>query len=378
MGSATSRITAKVMGRLRLASQGLLGGPPGESGAFDSVEACVRHMTAMQAQDLASALWAVGQRVPGSKASDVRAALDSGVVVRSWPFRGTLHLVPAKDLRWMLEITSARMVRTMAGRHRELSITAEDVAHCRDIAGELLAEQTGATREQLFEAFEENGQITKAQRGVHLLGTLCLDAWLVQGPMAGTEGKAAGQQLFMPFEEWIPKPRKLGREEGVAELLHRYLRSHGPATLDDFSWWTQIPKTEVKAALGRIKDRVVELEFEETSYWLSPEAAALLDDGVPGSRTLLALPGFDEFLLGYKDRSLVLAPEHAQRVVPGGNGVFKRMIVAGGSVTGTWARSGTGRTAAVVAEPFDPGGLPPAAARSFEVQAAKYLKFMAG
>jgi len=378
MVSVKSRLNAKTMGRLRLAAQGLQGSAPGEPAGFASAEECVRHMTAMQAQDLASALWAVGQRVPGSTASDVRGALDSGTVVRSWPFRGTLHLVPAQDLRWMLEITRGRMVRAVAGRHRELGITADDVAHCRDIAGELLAAGKGVTREQLFEAFEESGQITKAQRGVHLLGTLCLHAWLVQGPLAGSNGKAASQQLLMPFEEWIPESRKLGRDEGISELLHRYFRSHGPATLDDFCWWTQIPKTDAKAALGRIKDQLVELEFEGASYWIPPETASLLDDGVPGARTLLALPGFDEFLLGYKDRSLVLAPQHAQKVVPGGNGVFKRVIVSGGTVVGTWARSGTGRNAGVVPEPFDPEGLPPAAARSFEVQAAKYLKFMAG
>lgn len=375
MASAKIRVSPKVIGRLRLASQGLLGGPPGQA-AFGSVADCVRHMTAMQAQDLPSALWAVGQRVPGSTASDVRAALDAGTVVRSWPFRGTLHLVPAADLRWMLDITSGRIVRTAAGRHRELGITAEDVAHCRDIAGGLLATGKGATREQLFEAFEENGQITKAQRGIHLLWILCQNAWLVQGPMAGSNGKAAGQQLFMPFEEWIPESREPGREDGIAELLLRYLRSHGPATLDDFCWWTQIAKTEAKAALDRIGADVVELEFGGASYWLSPEAAALLDDGVPGARTLLALPGFDEFLLGYKDRGLVLAPEHAQKVVPGGNGVFKRIIVSGGEVTGTWARNGTGAKAVVVPEPFSPDGLQPAAARSFEAQAAKYLNFL--
>ena len=377
MASAKIRVSSKVIGRLRLASQGLLGGPPGQA-ALASVAECVRHMTAMQAQDLASALWAVGQRVPGSTASDVRAALDAGTVVRSWPFRGTLHLVRPQDLRWMLEITRDRMVRGAAGRHRELGITADDITHCRDIAAGLLASQKGATREQLFAAFEEQGQITKAQRGVHLLWSLCLNAWLVQGPMAGSNGKASGQQLFMPFEEWIPESREPGREDGIAELLLRYFRSHGPATLDDFCWWTQIPKSEAKAALGRIGADVVELEFAGASYWLAPEAAALLDDGVPGARTLLALPGFDEFLLGYKDRSLVLAAEHAQKVVPGGNGVFKRIIVSGGEVTGTWARNGTGSKAVVVPEPFSGEDLPPAAARSFEAQAAKYLKFLAG
>ena len=102
----------------------------------------------------------------------------------------------------------------------------------------------------------------------------------------------------------------------------------------------QHPLTEVRAALATVSGELVELEFGGTSYWLSPETAALLDDGVPGQRTVLALPGFDEFVLGYTDRSLVLPPEHAQKIVPGGNGVFKKAIVAGGEVVGTWAAAG--------------------------------------
>ena len=82
----------------------------------------------------------------------------------------------------------------------------------------------------------------------------------------------------------------------------------------------------------------------------------------PGQRSVLLLPGFDEFVLGYQDRSLVLAPEHANKIVPGGNGVFKKTVVAGGEVIGTWARAGTEPGAAVVPELFDdarplgPGG----------------------
>ncbi len=121
----------------------------------------------------------------------------------------------------------------------------------------------------------------------------------------------------------------------------------------------------------------MELEFAGTSYWLSPATAALLDDGVPGQRTVLALPGFDEFLLGYADRSVVLAPEHAEKIVPGGNGMFKKTIVAGGTVIGTWARAPGGRGDGVVPEPFDAvNGLRPAAQKSFELQAAKYRRFV--
>jgi hypothetical protein len=241
----------------------------------------------------------------------------------------------------------------------------------RDAALELVSGGGSATRQQLFEAFEAAGQSTVGQRGIHLLGILCQRAWLVQGPLAGN------QQLIKAFDEWIPKSRELDRAEGIAELVLRYMTSHGPATERDFAWWSSTRVTEVRSALAQVSDQLVELEFEGASYWMSPATAALLDDGVPGQRSLLALPGFDEFLLGYTDRSLVLPPEHAQKVVPGGNGMFKKTIVAGGEVIGTWALKGAGRTAAVVPEPFDTvNGLRPAAQRSFELQAARYLKFL--
>ncbi len=361
---ARIRLSRGIIGRLRLASQGLAGS------GFRSVPAAVRWMTAMQAQDLQSVLWAVGQRVPGSRVGDVRRALDRGEIVRSWPMRGTLHLLAPEDLKWMLAITSDRLIRGMAGRHRELDISARDIDAAAGAALELVSGGAAASRAELFQAFERSGHSTAGQRGIHLLGMMCQRGWLVQGPLAGN------QQLLVAFDDWITESRTLDRAEGTAEWLLRYLRSHGPATERDFAWWSGIPLTEVRAALGRVKSQVVELEFERTSYWLSPEAAALLDEGVPAGRLVLALPGFDEFLLGYTDRSIVLPPEHANRIVPGGNGVFRRTIVAGGRIVGTWdvARSGG---AVAVPEPFDDvNGLRPAAQRSFELQAAKYRRFL--
>ncbi|MFE4543713.1 winged helix DNA-binding domain-containing protein [Arthrobacter sp. NPDC056727] len=367
MGAATAvRISSKVMGRLRLASQGLLG--PG----FDGVPEAVRAMTAMQAQDLQAALWAVGVRVPGAGLSDVRRALDEGCVVRSWPMRGTLHLLAPEDLRWILNITTARMIQGTAGRHRQLEITGGDVEVSRQAALGLVDGGRSASREELFAAFEAAGQATKAQRGIHLLWMLCQGASLVPGPLDGN------QQKFVEFGHWITSSRDLSREEGIAELLLRYLRGHGPATLRDFSWWSSIPLTEVRRALPPVSGCLVELEHDGTQYWLSPETAALLDDGVPGQRTVLALPGFDEFILGYTDRSIVLPPEHAQKIVPGGNGVFKKAIVAGGEVTGTWARQGSGRAAAVVPVPFDDAKpLGPVALAGFRRAAERYERFLA-
>jgi hypothetical protein len=353
-----------MMGRLRLASQGLLGAGLG------TVPDAVRWMTAMQAQDLSASLWAVGQRVPAARLCDVRGALDRGEIVRSWPMRGTLHLLAPEDLKWILAITSERLIRGMAGRHRELGIEAADVDAARAAALTLVSGGRPATRAGLFRAFEAAGQPTTGQRGIHLLGALCQRGWLVLGPVEGN------QQRVAAFDEWIAESRTLGREEGIAELLLRYLRSHGPATERDFAWWSGIPLTEVRAALAAVQESLVQLDFQGTGYWLSAETAALLDRVVPGGRTVLALPGFDEFLLGYADRSLVLRPEHSGRIVPGGNGVFKKALVAGGEIVGTWSAAGKGRSTAVP-EPFEPAnGLRPAAQKSFERQAAKYRRFL--
>lgn len=361
-----TRVSLKVMGRLRLASQGLLG--PG----FNGVPEAVRAMTAMQAQDLQSALWAAGARVPGAGLSDVRRALDDRAVVRSWPMRGTLHLLAPEDLRWILNITTDRMVQGTAGRHRQLEITGSDVEAARETALGLVDGGRAASREELFAAYEAAGQATKAQRGIHLLWMLCQSASLVPGPLEGN------QQKFVAFDRWITCSRDLAREEGIAELLLRYLRGHGPATLRDFAWWSSIPLTEVRTALPAVSGELVELAHDGTQYWLSPETAALLDGGVPGQRAVLALPGFDEFVLGYTDRSIVLPAEHAQKIVPGGNGVFKKAIVAGGEVTGTWARLGSGRAAAVVPFPFDDAKpLGPAATAGFRRAAERYERFLA-
>jgi len=365
-GTSSKRVNPRLMGRLRLASQGLLGAGLG------SVPEAVRWMTASQAQNLQEALWAVGLRVPGAGLTDVRAALDSGSVVRSWPMRGTLHLVAPEDLRWMLGLTAERLTRSIAGRHRELDITWADIEKCRDVALERLAGGGSLSRAELFGVFEAAGQPTTGQRGIHILGTLCRHGWLVQGPLAGN------QQLLVAFDEWIPVSRTLERQEGIAEFALRYFRSHGPATLRDFAWWTQIPLTDVRPAFKEISGQLVELEFDDTSYWMSPETASMLDDGVPGQRSVLLLPGFDEFLLGYQDRSLVLAPGHANKIVPGGNGVFRKTLVAGGEVVGTWAGPGKGRSAAVVPELFDAAKPLGAGARSAFTKAAKeYLAFLA-
>jgi len=80
------------------------------------------------------------------------------------------------------------------------------------------------------------------------------------------------------------------------------------------------------------------------------------------ARGVFLLPGFDEFVLGYADRSCAVPPEFADRIVPGGNGMFRSTVVADGRVVGTWRRTGSGSRRKLTAEPFTtfPEGVEPA------------------
>jgi hypothetical protein len=84
---------------------------------------------------------------------------------------------------------------------------------------------------------------------------------------------------------------------------------------------------------------------------MSPETAAHLQDKTSGA---YLLPGFEEYLLGYKDRSAVLDHRYATQVVPGSNGIFKPVVVENGRITGTWKRVIKKDSVAVAVSPFEP------------------------
>ncbi len=60
----------------------------------------VTTLGAVQAQDYASALWAIGLRLPAGTRADIEQAIRERSIVRAWPMRGTLHFVPAAAVRY--------------------------------------------------------------------------------------------------------------------------------------------------------------------------------------------------------------------------------------------------------------------------------------
>lgn len=308
---------------------------------FDDPAKTVAWMGAMQAQDYGQALWAIGLRTRGSTRSTIEAAIADGKILRTWPMRGTIHFVPAEDAAWMVGLTAPKIIAADGRRMAQLELTDEIIKKSGQILHDALRGKKPLTRPAVLQTLQDAGISTANQRSYHILWRLALAGHICIGPM---EGK---QQTFVWLDDWAPRQTTLTREEGLAELARRYFQSHGPATLQDFSTWSSQNLTDSKQAVNAIRPELTAFNSENREYLLHKDAAKEVGHAQP-----LLLPGFDEYILGYKDRRDVLHADHAAKIVPGGNGVFYPMIIADGQVMGTWKRTIKPKVIDVNIQPF--------------------------
>lgn len=300
----------------------------------------VRSLLAMQAQDLASGCWSIGVRT-GASLADVHAAVDARLITRSWPMRGTLHFLATEDVRWMCRLLNDPMNAGIRARWAGLEIDDAVLDDARDVVVAALTGGRRLSRPAAMDLLRENGISPDGQRGLHILSSFCRDGLLCQGPPDGR------QPTFVLLDEWVPWSWDPGREEAMATLAERYVLSHGPVTEKDLAGWIAKPLAFAREAIALAGGRIVEERIGAASYLVHVDAPPPTPR--PG---LQLLPGFDEYILGYKDRSAVLTAAQERLVVPGGNGIFLSTVVLGGQVIGTWGRRVTSRTVEVTVAPF--------------------------
>jgi hypothetical protein len=344
--------------RLRLRAQGIA--PPASTSPLDAVT----RLGAIQAQDYHGALWAIGLRVAGATRADVERAVAERTIVRTWPMRGTLHFVPAADAGWMLELLTPRIMKSAAGRHRQLELDDAAFRRSRAVVGRALKDEPVLTRGALFAALEKGGVATTGQRGIHILQQLSMERMLCYGP------HAEKQPTFALFDRWISASRALHRDDALRTIAERYFVSHGPASLRDFVGWTGLTVADAKTALSLARPALERVVAGDVELWMSNDPRAM-DAPEPSAHLL---PGFDELMLGYKDRSASLAPRHAGRIVPGANGMFLATLVLDGQVRGTWRRSVRAKSVVLDATPF--GRLKAAEKQAFAAPAERYARYL--
>ena len=304
---------------------------------------------AMQAQDFASGLWSFGVRLPQWSVAETEATVERGEVLRTWTQRGTIHFTSAEDARWLLELCGSRMLRQSARRRESLGITQADCDRAIRTLRERLSGCRRMTRAEIVGALAEAGVAADGQRAYHLLwfasqlGVTCI------GP---NEGR---QQTYVLLDEWAPEQRELAREEALAELSIRYFQSHGPTTVKDFAGWSGLTMKDCRAGVELAGDSLERAQFAGADVYLAAglaDSAATLLAGDHATE-VTALPSFDEFLLGYKDRCVQVPADFSDRIIPGNNGVFQNTIMQDGRVIATWKRSVKKRHVDVAVLPFN-------------------------
>src|SRR5262249_28767550 len=153
--------------------------------------------------------------------------------------------VAAADVRWMLELLTPRIVANNAQRLlRQFDLDAATFARSKELFIAALQGGKQLPRNAMYKVLEASGISTTGQRGLHIL-------WVVaQAGFIGLGGGGGRQQTFALLAEWAPTAKPLEREAALAELARRYFSSHGPATLQDFAWWSGLPMADARAGLA--------------------------------------------------------------------------------------------------------------------------------
>ena len=281
-------LTDADLARWRLRSQRLT--RPHPAGA-DEV---VGHLLAVQAENPSQSAWAVAGRTETPDAADLGGLLESGAVLRTHVLRPTWHYVRAEDIVWLVEVTAPRVLRVTAQQLTELDHRALERATAAVL--DSLATEGDLTRTQLAEALAARGVAPSGHLLMILLAHLELQTLICSGKPAD------GQHTYALLSARVPEPRRLERDEALAELARRYFTGHGPATEKDLAYWATLTVTDVRHGLASVGDDLEHFTHDGRTYWHAPgEPPAAGQE--PRGHLLQVL---DEMYRGYQDSRYVL------------------------------------------------------------------------
>lgn len=296
---------------------------------FDSPKQLVQWMGAIQAQEYNMAKWAVGIRLQSTTSANVERALREGEILRTHILRPTWHFVASEDIRWMLQLTGARIkaANEQYAKSIKLEIEPKEFNRFDDLAVKVLEGGQSLTRDELGEALTRAGMPLDNYRLRRCIACAEADGILCSGIDKGTK------PTYALLEERAPAVPELHRDEALALLASRYFKSHSPASLADFVWWSGLTTGDARKAIGFIEPELVKEKTETQELYIHEtyRTAAAPD------ATLHLLPSYDEYLISYKDRTAVLAAEHHPKAFNRW-GIFYPVVAYKGQIAGNWKK----------------------------------------
>lgn len=303
----------------------------------------VAWLGAMQAQEYAMSKWAIGLRLPGSDDTKIEKACNDGTILRTHLLRPTWHFVTPADIRWLLVLTAPRICALSASMFRKLELDDKTFKRSNALIEKTLRDGKHLTRRELNAALEKGKINANGLRLIYIMMRAELEGIVCSGPRKGK------QSTYALLEERVPFFKHIDKEESLARLAHRYIASRGPATLQDFVTWSGLTVKEARQGLSSLDKSFLHEMIDGKEYLFLPSVKTFKNP-----QTTFLMPDYDEYGMGYKDRSAIFNPTELTQSIKSGNPVFNRMIIIDGKIAGTWQRILKKDTVEVNTFPFVP------------------------
>ena len=295
---------------------------------FEKPDDMVRWMGAVQAQNFLGSLWAIGIRVKNAQEPDIEHAIADKTLVRTWLLRGTLHFVAVEDIKWILGLVAPRIIASNANLLKtNFKLDNNEFKRIKKVIVSTLEGGQSLTGDKIYSELEKASISTSSLRGLHILHCLALEGLICFG---AREGK---QQTFLLLDEWLPNTKSMGHDKALGELARRYFTSHGPATIQDFRWWSGLRDADARTALDTIKSQLLSEDIDNQTYWFQ-SFKETEDNKYPVSQLL---PNFDEYFIGYKDRNNLVNGIYTKEFNIN-DFIFNSNIILNGEIVGAWKR----------------------------------------
>lgn len=322
-------------------------------------------MVGAQAQVLSAAFMSLWTRTRDVGVDDIEKALwQDRTLVKVWCMRGSLHIVPSEEFAVFVRGSGRREAR-LADYLARAGIPMEPINRIVHAIPTVLDHPL--TRKELAERLSDDFKIKrkpKAGRGwggpsdaegfevggeilsVHWLVTVaCMRGLACFGPMRGNEA------TFVRPDQWLPNWQDRAPEEAETELLRRYLRANGPATINDFALWTYVKAADAREIWGRLEPELAAVNLDGRPGWLLREDLSSIERAELERPSVRLLPFFDSFLLALKDKKHLVDAAHYKRVYRP-QGWLSPVVLVNGRIAGIWSHERKGQSLSVRVEAF--------------------------
>ena len=297
---------------------------------FTAPHHVVSWMGMLQAQDYRMMRWAVTMRTRHPSALAFAEDFNEGRIVRSHLFRTTWQLVPGEDFRWMLALCRESALRGLSGwmNSNGVSIPEAEQVAVQQVFADVLSLKRSVGKADFAAALESRGMSMPDQRLSYHIRLAEYAGMLCSGDLTPLRNS------YALVADKLPQARMLPREEALALLARKYFQSHGPATLEDFAWWCGLGLNACREGMNALGEELVR------ERWKGLELFSHRDSRSRGFRSgcVHLLPPYDEYLIGYKSRQVVLHPDYSHRA-HNSRGIFWPVVLQDGVVIGNWNTS---------------------------------------